>query len=154
MAQQSLIDPNLSKVLVQLAKLKKKAAQARRQNKPVGWLRPAVDIANIDITTLNGLKGLRAVFNTDKAEEALIKAATPGSIGNSSDMIVLPSQIDYMQQLERAYRARYQTFPRAVAHLAGRELGHGSDNGVIAGLPIRYFTDLISQGATGDGGAV
>jgi len=154
MPQQSLIDPNLSKVLVRLAQLKKQAATARRQNKPVKWLRPEIGSIDVDVTTQEGLKNIHKLFNSDKAEDALIKAATAGSIGNSSDLIVLPSQIDYMQQLERAYRARFQTFPRAVAHLAGRELGHGSDNGVIAGLPIRYFTELIAQGSTGDGGAV
>lgn len=140
--------------MARLAELKKQAATARKQNKPVKWLRPKLDGLDVDVTTMDGLKNIRKLFNSDKAEEALIKAATVGSIGNSSDMIVLPSQIDYMQQLERAYRARFQTFPRAVAHLACRELGHGSDNGVIAGLPIRYFTELIAQGAEGQGGAV
>ena len=139
---------------MRLAELKKQAAQARRQNKPVKWLRPNLNGLNVDVTTQEGLKNIRVLFNSDKAEEALIKASTVGNIGNSSDLIVLPSQIDYMQQLERAFRARFQTFPRAVAHLAGRELGHGSDNGVIAGLPIRYFTELIAQGADGNGGAV
>lgn len=139
---------------MRLAELKKQAAQSRRQNKPVKWLRPNLNGLNVDVTTQEGLKNIRVLFNSDKAEEALIKASTVGNIGNSSDLIVLPSQIDYMQQLERAFRARFQTFPRAVAHLAGRELGHGSDNGVIAGLPIRYFTELIAQGADGNGGAV
>lgn len=154
MSQQAILDPNLNKVLTCLAELKKQASEARRLNRPVKWFRPDCGNANIDLNTQEGLSQIHALFNTDKAEEALIKAATPGTIGNSSDGIVISLQIDYMQQLERAFRARNQTFPRAVAHLAGRELGHGSANGVIAGLPIRYFTELIQQGADGQGGAV
>jgi hypothetical protein len=152
MAQQGLVDPNVSKVLEHLGSLKQQAASARALNQPVKWLRPSTEGVNANFNTLSGLQAIHKLFNTDKAESALTKASTPGTIGNSADGIALTLQIDYMQQLERAYRARFQTFPRAVSHVAGREEGHGRPNGPIRGQPIRYFTELLQQGADGNGG--
>jgi hypothetical protein len=152
MSQQGLIDPNVSKVLEHLGTLKKEAALARSENRPVKWLRPATNGASVNFNTDAGLRAIHDLFNTDKAEDALIRATTPGSIGNSADGVALTLQIDYMQQLERAYRARFQTFPRSVAHATGRETGHGRPNGPIRGQTIRYFTELLQQGADGAGG--
>ena len=75
--------------------------------------------------------------------------------GNSSDGIVLPLQIDYMAQAERAYRSRAtHTFPRTLAHLSTREKGHGQQTGVFLGQALDYFVLLLKQGASSTGGQV
>lgn len=143
------IDPNVQKLLDHIASLKEKAAESRKENDQVPWVRPPKDAGwDGDLTKEQGLIDLHKAFNTDKAEEQLIEAFTPGSPGVSADGIVLPLQIDYMQQAERAYRARvYQPFHRCLAHLVGREQGHGSDEGPLSGSVIEYFNTILKKGS-------
>lgn len=147
--QKAVIDPNLQKVIEALAQLKEQAYEQRTQNDAVPWLRPPVgDEWNGALQTDDDVIAIHKAFQTDEAEAKLIEAYTPGSPGNVGDGVVLPLQIDYMMQAERAYRARTtQSFPRAVAHVAAREKGHGQSNGVLLGQALKYFTTLLKQGA-------
>jgi hypothetical protein len=118
-------------------------------------MRPPLAEWNGSLQTLTDLINIHKAFNTDEAESRLKDAFNPGSPGNSGDGIVLPLQIDYMAQAERAYRARTtQSFPRMLAHLSTREKGHGQANGVFLGQALRYFTSLINQSSDGSGGSV
>lgn len=155
MPQKALIDPNLDKVVRGLQNLKEDAYEKRSKNDVVPWLRPALDEWDGDLQTEQALKDIHKAFNTDKAEEALIEAFKPESPGNNSDGIVLTLQIDYLAQMERAFRARHsQSFPRALAHFATREQGHGQDSGALTGLSVEYFNHVIKQGSEGSGGTV
>jgi hypothetical protein len=170
MPQKALVDPNLDFLIRGLANLKKQAFESRTNNQPVPWFRPSMRERDEDpqpppherdyvwdgsLQTAEDLVDIHKVFNTDKAEEALIAAFTPGDPGNSSDGIVLSLQIDYAAQAERAFRARNtQTFPRALAHYSTREKGHGQDSGALIGQAIDYFTHIIKQGSEGSGGAI
>lgn len=98
---------------------------------------------------------IHSAFETNTAEQKLIEAFNPSDFGNSSDGIVLPLQIDYFAQAERAYRARAtHTFPRTLAHLSTREKGHGQPTGVFLGQALNYFILLLKQGASSKGGSV
>lgn len=152
MAQQALIDPNFQKLVGHIQQLKKQAYSSRTTNNSVPWLRPPINNSFFgsgwsgDLQTEAGLKQLHDAFQTDKAEEALIKAFEPNK-GNSSDGIALSLQIDYAAQAERAYRARvYQPFHRSLAHLAAREKGHGQQTGALYGSTIDYINLIIKQG--------
>ena len=98
---------------------------------------------------------IHSAFETNIAEEKLIEAFNPKDSGNSSDGIVLPLQIDYLAQAERAYRSRAtHTFPRNLTHLSTREKGHGQPTGVFLGQALDYFILLLKQGASSTGGQV
>lgn len=107
------------------------------------------------LQTEEDLIKIHTAFETDIAEGKLIEAFNPDDSGNSSDGIVLPLQIDYMAQAERAYRSRAtHTFPRTLAHLSTREKGHGQQTGVFLGQALDYFVLLLKQGASSTGGQV
>lgn len=147
--QKAVIDANLQKVIEHFAQLKSDAYTQRKNNDAVPWFRPET---NLDWTgslqTEADLTAIHQAFQTDEAEAKLIETYKPGDSGNVGDGVVLPLQIDYMMQAERAYRARTtQSFPRAVAHVAGRERGHGQPDGALLGQALKYFTTLLKQGA-------
>jgi hypothetical protein len=181
MPQKALVDPNLDFLIRYLADAKKQAFKNRTNNQPVPWFRPPLRERDEDLQTPNNkrdanlrtppderdyvwdgslqtaeaLIDIHKAFNTDRAEEALIEAFTPGDPGNSSDGIVLSLQIDYAAQAERAFRARNtQTFPRSLAHYSTREKGHGQDSGALVGQAIEYFTQVIKQGSEASGGSI
>jgi hypothetical protein len=107
------------------------------------------------LQTEEDLIKIHTAFETDIVEGKLIEAFNPDDSGNSSDGIVLPLQIDYMAQAERAYRSRAtHTFPRTLAHLSTREKGHGQQTGVFLGQALDYFVLLLKQGASSTGGQV
>ena len=143
------VDPNLQKLVEHLTAKKKESSELRTTNEAVPWMRPPLDSAGWDgdLQTEQGLIDLHEAFNTDEAEEKLADAFDPGGApGNSSDGIVLTLMLDYAAQAERALRARHQTFPRAIAHYANREKGHGRDKGPLMGASSGYFTSIIKQG--------
>lgn len=146
------IDPNLEAVLTHFARSKEDAYTSRTENHTaVKWLRPVVgEEWSGELQTEEDLIAIHKAFQTDEAESKLIEAFTAETPGVTGDGVVLPLQIDYMMQAERAYRARTtQSFPRAVAHVSCREKGHGQADGVFLGQAIKYFTTLISQGSGG-----
>jgi hypothetical protein len=101
------------------------------------------------------LIAIHTAFETQIAEERLMSTYDVSDPGNSSDGILLPLQIDYMAQAERAYRSRAtHTFPRTLAHVASREKGHSQPTGVFLGQALDYFILLLKQGASAEGGDV
>jgi len=152
MAQTGLIDPNLEKILRHFAETKQTNYTKRTDNDAVPWFRPPLEGWDGDLQTEEALITIHDTFNTDAAEEALLQAYRSKDAGNSSDGIVLSLQIDYAAQAERAFRARTsQGFPRALAHLATREKGHGQSKGVFLGQALDYFTAILKQGSEGTG---
>jgi hypothetical protein len=147
--QKAVIDENFQKVLAHFAALKQKAEQRRLVNQAVPWFRPPTDNWQGGLVTAQDYVDVHKAFNTDKAEEKLIEAFTAEDPGNTGDGVILPLQIDYMAQAERAYRARaLQSFPRMLAHSAARERGHGQPNGLFQGQVLQYLTTLMQQGAS------
>jgi hypothetical protein len=134
------VDPQISKDFPRINTLQTSAAK-------VSW--------EGGLQTEQNLIDIHTAFETDTAEGKLIEAFNPNDSGNSSDGIVLPLQIDYMAQAERAYRSRAtHTFPRTLAHLSTREKGHGQQTGVFLGQALDYFVLLLKQGASSTGGQV
>lgn len=155
MGQKAVVDANLQAVVEKFAERKKESYGERTDNGAVPWFRPPLEKWDGALQTEGDLINIHQAFNTDQAEEKLTEAFNPQDPGNSGDGIVLPLQIDYMAQAERAYRARAtQSFPRMLAHLSTREKGHGQANGVFLGQALRYFTLLVKQAADGAGGSV
>lgn len=155
MSQKALIDPQLDLVVRDLKDQKEQTYRNRTNNDAVPWLRPPSSEWLGDLQTEEALKAIARAFNTDEAEGALIDAFNPKDPGNSADGIVLTLQIDYMAQMERAFRARHsQNFHRALAHFSTREKGHGQDTGALVGQALEYFNHIIKQGSEGSGGTV
>lgn len=140
------VDPNLEKVVNHFKDLKNESYNKRTNNKAVPWVRPPVGEWDGDLQSKDGLIALHDAFNTDEAEDNLKKTYSDDDPGNSADTIVNLLMIEYAAQAERAYRARHQTMPRALAHLAVREKGHGTESGALRGAALEYFTLLIKQG--------
>lgn len=134
------VDPQISENFPEINNISTSAAKTSWE----GGLQTEEDLINI-----------HSAFETDTAEEKLIEAFNPKDSGNSSDGILLPLQIDYMAQAERAYRSRAtHTFPRTLAHLSTREKGHGQQTGVFLGQALDYFVLILKQGASSTGGQV
>lgn len=148
MAQKAVIDTNLEKLLNTFADNKRQAGTKLKINEVVPWFRPASSTSGLQ--TEAELIAISDLFNTDEAEEALQQAYKPGSPGNNGDNVVLPLQIDYAAQAERAYRARHaQGFPRSIAHLAAKSKGHGNpDTGVFLGQVLGYIKEVMKLAAT------
>lgn len=147
------VDPNLETVVNHFKDLKNEAYTKRTNNEAVPWVRPPTGEWDGDLQSEAGLIALHKAFNTDEAEENLKKTYSDKEAGNSSDTIVNLLMIEYAAQAERAYRARHQTMPRALAHFAVREKGHGRESGALRGAALEYFTLLIKQGTESEGGS-
>lgn len=148
MPQKGVIDDNLQEVLRAFASSKVQAAEQRKLNGAVPWLRPPLTTWTGGIQTAEALIDIHKAFNTDMAENALIATFDPADPGTNGDSILLSLQIDYLSQAERAYRARIsQGFIRTLAHVATRETAHGQPNGILLGQTLNYFFDLFKQGA-------
>jgi len=148
MAQKAVIDSNLEKLLNTFADNRRQAGTNLKVNNVVPWFRPASSTSGLQ--TEAELVAIGDLFNTDEAEEALQQAYDPASPGNNGDNVVLPLQIDYAAQAERAYRARHtQGFPRCVAHLSAKAKGHGDpDTGVFLGQVLGYIKEVMKLAAT------
>lgn len=146
------VDPNLEKVVNHFKDLKNESYESRTNNEAVPWVRPPTGEWDGDLQSEAGLIALHEAFNTDEAEENLKNTYSEEEPGNSSDTVVNLLMIEYASQAERAYRARHQTMPRALAHLSARERGHGTESGALRGAALEYFTLLIKQGTTSEGG--
>ena len=145
------VDSNLEEVINHFRSLKEQSYQSRTSNDAVPWVRPPLGDGSAgewdgDLQSKQGLRDLHNSFNTDEAEEFLKKTFTDSKPGNSSDGMVNLLQIEYAAQMERAYRARHQSMPRALAHYSTREKGHGTQTGALRGASIEYFLLLIKQG--------
>lgn len=150
MPQQAVVDKNLEALLTALVQANATLAAAHKAGQAAPVMRPPTSQWQGGLTSETDLKTLATAFNTDEAQEAMIKAFTPATVGNTADGIALSLQIDYAAQAERAFRARHtQPFPRMIAHAAGRETGHGGSNSVFLNQVLRYVTSIITQGAEG-----
>lgn len=149
MPQKAVIDANLQAVLEHFAKLKTDSSNQKTTGDAVPWFRPKVgENWSGELQTEGDLVSLHRAFQTDEAEAKLIEAFSPNNAGNVGDGVVLPLQIDYMAQAERAYRARVsQSFPRSIAHQAARDKGQGQPDGAFLGQVLNYLTTLLKQGA-------
>lgn len=148
MPQKGDIDPNVEKVIEYFRDKKEQSYEKRTNNQQVPWVRPPD--WDGDLQTTDSWKALHDAFNTDKAEEDFKSAFEADSPGNSSDGILLSLQIDYLAQMERAYRARVgQSMPRALSHLSTREKGHGQQFGALKGMALEYFKKIKKQGTEG-----
>lgn len=155
MPQHGIIDDNLRNVLLHLRQLKADNAEARSRSEQVANLRPDTSVWSGDLASQQGFIEIHKAFNTDKAEEALIRTHDATNPGNAGDDIALPLQIDYAAQMERAYRARTtMPFPRMLAHVTARERGHGMPRGILAFGLLRYAESVLQRAATSDGGSL
>lgn len=55
-------------------------------------------------------------------------------------------QLAYMGMMERAFRLRHMTTPRAEMHSAGRRTAHGSYEGIHVGDIIKYVQTMLDAG--------
>lgn len=148
MPQKGDIDPNVEKVIEHFRSKKEENYEKRTTNEQVPWIRPPG--WNGDLQTTDSWKAVHDAFNTDDAEEKFKAAFEASNPGNSSDGILLSLQIDYLAQMERAFRARVgQSLPRTLAHLSTREKGHGQQFGALKGMALEYFKKIKKQGTEG-----
>lgn len=106
------------------------------------WFRPGgweADVFDYDALT--------PPFDTSVSDEGFIRAhQDPQNPGTTGDIITATTQIDYMDCMERAMRARHlYPLPRCVALMAGRKVGHGAPNGLFAETATNYVRRLSSQ---------
>jgi len=140
------IDPNYSK---QVRRLKKQAEEQEHQKRKVGdqvtYYRPE---------GWNGdpfdYEGMATPFQRDQANQDMLSAIKDASApGVTGDVVVTATMINFLSQLERAFRVR-QTLrrPRAVALAVGRQRGHGHDLGPFGQLGLEYVSGVLRQAKT------
>ncbi len=104
------------------------------------WFRPE----GID-NTLTDLKAMSEPFkrteHEDQFDEATKDADNPGTGG---DLAMTLIQGDFLQQLERAFRARHHTSVRARVHAGARRRGHSNEHGVFTGGLKAYVKNIDS----------
>ncbi len=155
MAQKTTaLDFTLESLINHLVESKKTASENRGTNGAIPHLRPPLqpqprteDAWDGSLLDEKDMTAISEVFDLYEARESLKEAFDPKSPGTSSDSVLLPEQIYFAQQAERAYRARTSnTFVRSLAHLAGREVSQGGEKGTLK-QSLNYFSSIIRQGA-------
>jgi hypothetical protein len=148
MAAKAVIDPNFLLLLQSLREEAEQFTQSVRTGLPSSRF-TTEKLAAVDLATPAGPhEDLAKVFELPEVNRALIAAYRPDDSGNLGDNLVLTTQLDYVAQLERAYRARHlQSFPRMVAHAAGRKAVQAAPRGVFTGQVQTYVAGLLRQGA-------
>ncbi len=136
------VDPVFEKRTRDMQSAAAEAEAGYRQGEQVQWMRPEDwdgDVFDYDSPTPS--------FDTKVCEEAFIQAhSSAKQPGTTGDIITAITQVDYVDTMERAFRAR-QLYPlsRCMALLAGRKKGHGSKNGVFGGVARNYVRRLSKQ---------
>jgi hypothetical protein len=138
MPAKSTIDPNLAAVILQLAELAGSNAEARKTNQKTAWLRPSGQVGYVDPKTDVGTVQVAKIFDIENIDVDLIKAAESGQ---PVDLTILTIQRDYLQQMERAYRARNTTFQQGIARTCAVEGGHSETGGGLQ-IIIKYIQAL------------
>lgn len=123
-------------VMPEPAALRNAQQEAGESPDDLMWNGSLFDLENIGIS-----------FNRDDLSERFQESVTDAeNPGVSGDLISATAQIDYLGTMERAFRARHtMRRPRAMAHAAGRMLGHGHPSGVLATTALDYVTDIVKQ---------
>ena len=139
MGSKSTISDLLQELIGSLASQCKADAENRVKDKVGdGWMLPP-DME----TSLYDWKDLHAAFSSDGPNEELLKSVKADDPGNSGDLIITNTQIDYLSTMERAFRARHtMTFPRNVAHHCSRKSGEGSNAGPLKYGVLEYLKEI------------
>lgn len=136
------VDPIFEKRTRDMQSHAAQAEPAYRKAEQLQWQRPSDwngDVFDYDSPTPS--------FDTSKVEEQFIQAHSDAKKpGTTGDVITAITQVDYVDTMERALRARHlYPLPRCMALLAGRKRGHGSPNGVFANVTRNYVRRLSKQ---------
>ena len=93
---------------------------------------------------------IHSMFSLNQSNDELLESVKPDDPGNSGDLVLCNAQIDYLNMMERAFRARHtMTFPRCIAHHCGRRTGQGSDAGPLRYGVLDYLRDLKKTSSGG-----
>lgn len=89
--------------------------------------------------------GMAKAFDRTELFEMFRKVvgADPGTL---ADLQLTALQGDTIAALERAYRARHRTSPRAHTHAAARRMGHSHPAGVLSKGIVGYLQNLDRLG--------
>ena len=141
MPSKSTISDLLQELLNDLARQCEKNSEKKQEaDQGAGWMQPpdAKSIGNI-----YAWSDIHSLFSSDKPNEELLKSVNPKDPGNSGDLILTNTQIDYLSTMERAFRARHtMTFTRNVAHHCARKAGEGSDSGPLKYGVLDYLKEI------------
>jgi len=108
------------------------------------WLIPAKNDWKGDVRDNPGLK---EPFKRDKANQDYVDAIKdPKSPGVEGDLQRSAIQVDYLAQMERAFRARHlSTRPRMLSLAMGRIKAHGHQKGAIIQLALEFIREVDKQ---------
>jgi hypothetical protein len=139
MPSKSTISDVLEELLNDLAQTCKRNSEKLEEGKQAIWMQPP----NAEEVTTSDWPALHSLFSSDKPNQELLDSVNPQDPGNSGDLILTNTQIDYLSTMERAFRARHtMTFPRNVAHHMGRKAGEGSDSGPLKYGVLDYLKEI------------
>lgn len=97
------------------------------------------------------LAGMNAAFERDELNDLYSQMLNdPDSEGTVGDCAAAKLQIGYTSVLERAFRTRHMTHPRAVAHAQARRQAQGLPTGVFLGGVLPHIQNVIEAGSESD----
>jgi hypothetical protein len=136
------VDPNFEMRVRDLQQQAASAAPALTNGNQVQWFRPGDWKGDVF-----DYEGFKEPFTTEDAENGFVDAnKDPNNPGTTGDLITAITQIDYMDCMERAFRARNAyPLPRAMALMAGRKTGHGDPKGTFIETATEYVRRLAKQ---------
>lgn len=83
-------------------------------------------------------------FSRKTADEAYQQALSDSE--KMGQAMAAKIELDYVANMERAYRMRQLRPPRAMAHAAARRAGHGTPGGTHSGVVLKFVTDIARLG--------
>ncbi len=136
------MDPKYEKQLRKRKQDAKKEADKRKQAKGAAWDRPegwSGDTANYT--------DMHTPHDRQNANDGLIAAISkPSAPGTTGDVVAASIMINRLSVMERAFKVRHTLRRcRGMAHVIGRKLGHGNDNGPYGRLGVEYVRAVIQQ---------
>lgn len=125
--------------LVDQARLRAEALRGGYAAAP-GWMTPEGLSDPLDAA------GTSAAFDRGEIGQNFAEVYQAASPGTTGDGPCLKLQAAYLQAMERAFRVRHCTLPRAAMMAAGRAKGHGDPDGTLQNGVVRYVQDILTAG--------
>jgi hypothetical protein len=135
------VDPLFTQRIRELADQSKALGASYRDGDARTWQVPEEVKNTLDIPGITEAFA-RGDMN-DMYEKCIADATNPGTVG---DVVSMKTQIDYIANMERGFRARHATPIRCLVHAAARRIGHGHPQGVLIGGVLKEAQDAITAG--------
>ncbi len=140
------VDKNFYRQLVALQRQAKEHYDKGKNNQPAGWMMPDKGSSGWEGDLFDWETMIKKVFERDQANEQFKSAVRdPYRPGNTGDLVITTTQIDYLATMGRAFAMRHtMRWPRAMAHAIARRRAQGDQKlGLFQNGILEYVRGLV-----------